>query len=252
MSHQPLNEDSLKAGDLIYLVDRIFEVDNFKSKMGDDSDVVVLSFTVENRAPAEDLVGFVEKGYNFVLDADMSPGELDDGKYRVFVELQRTSKVAEQISEMLYGISKLTGIDDFKFRYHKSFNSIDAVKEKLEEIIPKNPNEYTTRMEEKEIDNYQNFFSNSMLESVSMQGDTIQFKKIYAAPIKFKFVKEGKSRAVLESIEDRIAVGMNDMADVMFLTKYIGNYNITKLGNRFMFENKGHAIVLEKINEFYI
>jgi hypothetical protein len=33
----------------------------------------------------------------------------------------------------------------------------------------------------------------------------------------------------------------------MFLTKYIGNYNITKLGNKFMLENKGHAIIMEKL-----
>jgi hypothetical protein len=252
MQHQPLNEDSLKAGDLIHLVNKIFEIDNFKSKMGDDADVVVLSFTVESRAPAEDLVSFVEKGYNFVLDADMSPGELEDGKYRVFVELQRTSKVSEQISEMLYGISKLTGIDDFKFRYHKSFDSLDAVKEQLEEVIPRNPNEYVSRMEEKQMNNYENFFSNTMMESIKMSDDIIEFKKIYAQPLKFRYIKSGETRAILESVEDRIAVGMKDMADVMFLTKYIGNFNITKLGNKFMFENKGHAIILEKINEFYI
>lgn len=252
MSHQQLNEDSLQANDLIYLVDKIFEVDNYKSKMGDDEDVVVLSFTVESRDPAEDLVSFIEKGYEFVLDADMSPGELDDGKYRVFVELQRTSKVGEQISEMLYGLSKLTGIDEFKFRYHKSFDSLDAVTEKLEEVIPRNSREYKERIEEKNSNNFQSFFSNSMLESISVQGDVVQFKKIYAAPLKFKIVTAGNTRSVLESVEDRIAVGMNDMADVMFLTKYIGNYNITKLGNKFMFENKEHAIILEKINEFYI
>lgn len=225
----------------------MFEVDNYKSKMGDDEDVVVLSFTVEYRNPAEDLVSFVEKGYDFVLDADMSPGELEDGKYRVFVELQRTSKVGEQISEMLYGISKLTGIDDFKFRYHKSFDSLDAAEEKLNEVIPSNPMMYAQRMQEKQMDSYEEFFNNSMLESVRMSGDIIEFKKIYAEPLKFKYLTSGKTRQVLENVEDRIAVSHNDMAEVMFLTKYIGNYNITKLGDKFMFENKGHAIILEKL-----
>ena len=247
MHHQPLNEESLLANDLVNLVNRVFEVDNYKSKMGDDEDVVVLSFTVESRSPAEDLVSFVEKGYDFVLDADMSPGELEDGKYRVFVELQRTSKVSEQISEMLYGISKLTGIDDFAFRYYKSFDSLDANQEKLDEIIPTNPVLYKQRMQEQELNSYEQFFNNSMLENVRMQGNIIEFKKIYAEPLKFKYITSGPTRQVLENIEDRIEVGMNDMAEVMFLTKYIGNYNITKLGNRFMLENKGRAIILEKL-----
>lgn len=247
MHHQPLNEESLLANDLINLVDRVFEVDNYKSKMGDDEDVVVLSFTVESREPAEDFVSFVEKGYDFVLDADMSPGELEDGKYRVFVELQRTSKVAEQITDMLYGISKLTGIDDFKFRYHKSFDSLDAAEEKLNEVIPTNPMLYKQRMEENQMDSYEEFFNNSLLESVKMSGNVIEFKKIYAEPLKFKYLTSGKTKEVLESVEDKIAVSYGDMAEIMFLTKYIGNYNITKLGNKFMFENKGHAIILEKL-----
>ena len=38
--HQPLNEDSLKSNDLVDLVDRLFEVDNYKwilpSELSDD------------------------------------------------------------------------------------------------------------------------------------------------------------------------------------------------------------------------
>ena len=38
-----------RAGDLHNLVDTIFEVDAYKSKMGDDEDIVVVSFTVNER-----------------------------------------------------------------------------------------------------------------------------------------------------------------------------------------------------------
>jgi len=242
-----LNEDSLKANDLVDLVHNVFEVDNYKSKMGDDADVVVLSFKVESKDPAKDLVGFIEKGYGFVLDADMSPGELDDGKYRVFVELERNHKVVENITELLRGIAKLSGNENFKFRYHKGFDSRDASPDVLAEIVPTNPVMYKERMEQEDPNNYQNFFGNTMLESLKVEGEVIQFKKIWAEPLKFKISMFGRTHDVLESVEDRIAIGMNDMADVMFLTKYIGNFNITKLGNRYMFEHKGHAVILEKL-----
>jgi hypothetical protein len=242
-----LNEDSLNAGDLRDLVDHIFEVDNYKSKMGDDDDVVVLSFTVEGKDPADDLVNFIEKGYAFVLDADMTPGELSNGKYRVFVEIERNRKVAEQITDMLYGISKLTDIENFKFRYHKSFNSVDAVKEKLDELIPNSPQAYQAYINEKNLNTVDGFFGSNMMDSVKVEGDLIEFKKIYAEPIKFKVLNYGDTKTVLENIEDRIAVEMNDMADVMFLTKYIGNFNITKLGKKYMFENQGHAVLMEKL-----
>ena len=38
-----------------------------------------------------------------------------------------------------------------------------------------------------------------------------------------------------------------DIAEVLFLTKCIGNYNITKVGDKFIFENSGYAVALEKV-----
>jgi hypothetical protein len=241
-----LNEDSLQAGDLKNLVKHIFEVDNYASKMGDDKDVVVLSFTVEHRAPAEDLVNFIEKGYQFVLDADMTPGELSDGKYRVFVEMQRTTKVADNIVDMLYGVGKLAGIDKFKFRYHKSFNSHEAVLETLGTVIPSDPNTYEQTINETKLLSYDTFFNKSMLDSVRVDdNDILEVKKIYADPLKFKVVAQGKKDSVIESLEDKINV--NEWAEVIFLSKYFGDYNITKFGNKLVFENEGQAIVLERL-----
>jgi len=33
----------------------------------------------------------------------------------------------------------------------------------------------------------------------------------------------------------------------MYFTKYVGNYNITKIGNTFVFENGKYAVALEKV-----
>ena len=38
-----------------------------------------------------------------MLDADATPGELSDGKYKVFVEMERSRHVPEQIIELLDG-----------------------------------------------------------------------------------------------------------------------------------------------------
>ena len=100
----------LRQHDLEFTVDPIFEIDSYKSKMGDDQDIVVLSFSVNGEQPAKDLVNFVETGYNFVLDADKTSGEQADKKYRVFVELERNRHVPNQIIEILDGIKKLTNL----------------------------------------------------------------------------------------------------------------------------------------------
>jgi len=240
-----LNETSLIANDLKNLVNHIFEVDSYKSKMGEDKDVVVLSFTVEGHEPANDLVAFVEKGYRFVLDADATPGELSDGKYRVFVELERDRHIAEHITDILYGMKKLTGIEDFKFRYHKSFNSMEAVEQQLSEVIPNSPQDYESRIDEKKLESYENFFSKSMLENIAFDGYMLRVKKIYADPLKFRFVSAGKKDSIIESIQEKINV--EGWPEVIFLTKYFGDYNITKFGNKIVFDDNGYAVVLERV-----
>ena len=132
----------LQANDLKDLVYRIFEVDSYKSKMGEDKDIVVLSFSCMTEASARDLENFIEKGYPHVLDADVSSGEQSDGTYKVFVELERMKDVPKQIFEIVDGVKLLTGIPEMKFRYYKSFKSMPAEEGILGETIPLDKDSY--------------------------------------------------------------------------------------------------------------
>ena len=107
-NQKPNLQEGLRARDLKNYVSEVFTIDCFKSKMGEDSDVVVLAFKVKEKYPAIDLMEFIEKSYGFILDADMSTGEEDDGKYQVFVEIERTNNLPKQIKKLLAGVSQLT------------------------------------------------------------------------------------------------------------------------------------------------
>ena len=143
-----LNE-TLRADDLRDLVKKVVEIDSYKSKIGKDEDVCVLTFTVDQEDPAKDLEKFFEMGYSFVLDSDCTPGELDDGKYRVYVEIERTRHIGEQVFELLEGVLKVTGLESMRFRYFKSFKSEPATLENLTAAIPKDKEAY--EMLQKEI-----------------------------------------------------------------------------------------------------
>lgn len=238
---------SLNSGDLVNMVDKIFEIDSYKSKMGSDQDIVVLSFTVLEEAPAKDLVNFIEKGYSFVLDAATSSGEQDDGMYKVFVEIERDNNIAEQILELMDGIQKLTDNNNYKFRYYKSFKSLPVNLENLQKEIPMTTDEYNNVVTESNMNNFKNFFNKSYLESVDLNSsDELVLKKVYADPVGFKIKDFGISSYINESILEKINV--NDYAEILFLTKYIGDYNVTKFGDTTLtFENNGHTLVLERL-----
>lgn len=236
----------LRAGDLEYLVKPVFEIDSYKSKIGNDQDIVVLSFTVEDHEPARDLESFIEMGYNFILDADVSPGELDDGKYRVYVEMERNRHVPEQIMEIIRGVQKITAMDDMRFRYFKSFQSEEATLENLSNMIPISKVGYTSVTDEKRLDNFSEFFSRSSADDIQLVDESITFKKIYSGPISFDIVTSGPVKDVYDAISGPIMLESASMAEVMFLTKYIGNYNINKVGDNFIFENSGWAVALKR------
>ena len=240
---------TLRAGDLEYLVDRVFEVDAYKSKMGKDENIVVVSFTIGNEQAAKDLVNFIEKGYSFVLDADNTTGEQEDGMYRVYVELERNRHVPEEIIEMLDGIEKLTNRSDFKFRYHKSFKSLPATLETLSTSIPTTSEEYGLTVSESKMNNFKDFFNRSYLDEITInENDELFIKKAYADPVAFRVKDIGPKNKILESINEKINV--NDFAEIIFFTKYIGDYNVTKFGkNTLTFENQGHMLVVERIYE---
>ena len=240
-----LNE-SLQADDLRDLVKKVFEIDSFKSKIGEDEDICVLSFTVDTEDPAKDLENFFEMGYSFVLDSDVTPGETDDGTYRVYVEIERSRRIGEQIAELVEGVKKLTGLDEMRFRYFKSFKSLVADAETLKNVVPADKESYTIATERNMLENFSNFFSNSYADSLNVLEESITFKRAYSGPVSFEILTSGPKSEVYESVKGPIVLESKDMAEVMFLTKVIGNYNITKIGSTFIFENKNWAVALKR------
>ena len=119
LEHKMHVNEGLKAGDLEGVIDKRFSVDQYKSKMGDDRNIMVLAFTVDGLEPAKDLERFAETGYKEVLDADATPGTVSGGKHRVFIEFARVETVDQHITKFLEDLKKLTNIETFEFTYHK-------------------------------------------------------------------------------------------------------------------------------------
>ena len=234
----------LQAHDLRSLVYDIFEIDSFKSKMGEDKDIVVLSFSVKSQEPAKDLMEFLEKGYPFVLDADVTSGEQPDGTYKVFVEMERGRDIPEQITEIVDGVKKLADLEELKFRYYKSFDSQNADEQNLAESVPLDVDGFEIRVNETNLNNYKNFFNKSYLDSVELLQDHITFKKVYADTLKFKVEGFGKHKDIHNKIDE--AFNVNSFPEVIFLTKYLGDYDISMYGNKYLIENAGYTLVLSK------
>jgi hypothetical protein len=160
--------------------------------------------------------------------------------------LERGRHVAEQILEIIEGIKKLADFDEMRFRYFKSFKSQIANLENLELTVPTNKNEYDTATEKNRLDNFSEFFSNSYADEIKLLDESISFKRNYGGAVAFDIITSGTKQSVYDQTKGPFILETKNMAEIMFLTKVIGNYNINKIGDTFVFENNGWAVALKR------
>lgn len=140
--------EGIEHGDLRRLVDPVMAIDEYRSKMGEDKDIIVLGIIVMGKEPAMDLVNFLEKSYDWVLDADVSSGETSDGNYIVFIEIERKPTMPKEIMSMMDDIMNLTGqqVEDWSFTYYKNQNAKPFTLENLTSTMFLTPEEYEAKV----------------------------------------------------------------------------------------------------------
>jgi hypothetical protein len=123
-------------------------IDEFSSKMGDDDDIIVISFFVRNESAAKDLMSWFEKGYDFVLDADRSPGEIRPGRYLVYVEIRRRSTAGGHVEQLLNDLNTLTEFEDSSaWIMHYRNKDVPFTRDTFDSTVPLTPKAYRDRYE---------------------------------------------------------------------------------------------------------
>ena len=133
--------------DLVDVLQPTIHIDEFKSKMGRDDKNCVVSFAVDDKVAAHDLVDFFERGYEFVLDADVSNSEVENGRYLVFVELRRLSSLYDRIAKMLKDLTASSGIklNQWKFKHMKQKDYVPFERGTFESVVPLSSRAYRKR-----------------------------------------------------------------------------------------------------------
>ena len=239
--------EGLKAGDLEGVVSNRFSIDQYKSKMGNDENITVLALTVDSSAPARDLERFAETGFKQVLDADATPGTLEDGKYKVFVEFARTPDVLRHIVEFLDDLKKLTNLESFEYTYRKNENPTIVSLDSLSETVPTTPEAYTQGIQELKTNEAKKFFDTYNMIECKLNENVLSFKKQGSHDtLKFELHQIGNTQDILKESK-AFAIDMDSMAECTHLTKYFGPYDITKTTeNKFIFTKGQESALLSK------
>lgn len=239
--------EGLRRGDLKDMIMHTFTVDQYQSKMGLDKNIIVLRFRAADKEPAIDLMEFIERSYDFVLDADKSSGEEKDGNYSVFVEFERSIEAPAQVKRLLTDISQLCNIKDWRFRWYKDTTGHYFDEELFADVVPLTPEDYESRVRTSDMSEVVEFFNQGALDSIIVdENNNITFNKSYAEPLTVKFITFGDYNVIKNALNGPLQLDESSRGQMLYLNKYLGNYDINKIEGHFLIRNGTKAIILSK------
>ena len=93
--------ERISKGQLRNMINDVVSIDQYKSKIDEDRNIVVLAFEVMNENAADDLSNFIETGAYDVEDTEVSASTNVEGNYMVYSELRRGQKLHETLRKVL-------------------------------------------------------------------------------------------------------------------------------------------------------
>lgn len=136
---------TVKFGEMENLVQPTVSIDQYKPKIGEANETVVVAFEVAFEQPAKDLSNLIETGVTENLDVDISDGPNNDGNYLVFVEFARNQELYSKIMEIMQTVSNVSNINEWKFTYYKGKNAAELNEENLSQNVIADKQEYVMR-----------------------------------------------------------------------------------------------------------
>ena len=103
---------------------------------------ITLSFIVKGEQASQDLSDWFERGYDWIIDAEVSEGEYNQGKYLVFVEMPRRLSTPERVVELLTDLETLTDYNISDWTIKINDEEYDADPSIIKQLILLSPHEY--------------------------------------------------------------------------------------------------------------
>lgn len=136
---------TVKYGEMTNLVNSVISIDQYKPKIGEANETVVMAFEVMQEGAAKDLSNLIETDVVESLDVDVSQGPNNNGNYLVFVEFERNNNLHRNIMEIIKVVSNVTAINEWSYEYYKGESSVELNEQNLSETVLDNPEQYVLR-----------------------------------------------------------------------------------------------------------
>lgn len=241
---------SLKHGDLRSTLLPELSIDEFEPKAGDNKDVIVVAFYLEDENPADDLNTFIQRGFIDTLDVEVSPSTDENGNYLVFVEMSRDETFPNKFTALLKDIENLTGDITWKIKTYLAGDRTFGVGDpELFNFLIIDPEQYVPKDEfkMKEIDEgIVDFFTDSYATGLTIDGNIVTIS-YNGREVITEVVDVGDYDTVIGRnflSEAAFGVGKNPF-EASVLSSILGNCQILPLG-KYLCVSRDEKVMLLK------
>jgi hypothetical protein len=112
--------------------------------------------------------------------------------------------------------------------------------------VPTTPQAYQAKILEFKNADVREFFDQGSVEINLDESNTLTFTKPYSGSIQAKLVSIGDYDSVKQTVPGKLSLDESSQSQCLFLTKYLGKYDIDKIGTKFLIRNGSRAVVIEK------
>lgn len=84
------------------------------------------------------------------------------------------------------------------------------------------------------------------MDDLTLENGTLTFHKPFDVKVQLEIVREGDTETVLEGAENSIIYDDESAAEVFWLTKVMGDYDIVKTNEGFVFNNGKQSMILKR------
>ena len=234
---------SIKNLEMQNHISELVSIDSFQAKLGKDEDVSVIKFQTDNKQVAEDLVKYIETGCEWVLDVDTSPAKNDEGRYNVFVEVERNDDLPAKIIELARDIEQVSGTMPWNFTLHKTTDKkYSMTKENLQTIVPTSPSQYVFLTDDTVEEDIKAFFESAPLITKRITGKHLTLKKAFT-----------NHEMIIESVNIDLPgtykIDRESKEQASYLNHWLGGtYSVVKVDDLFKI-TKGKTSLFAKVKE---
>lgn len=138
---------TLRENDLVDTMFKEISIDEFQPKTGDSKDVLVLGFYLNENLSGKDLYSFLNNSIIEIRDVEVSPNPNPEGRFMVFLELDRKLDIFNDIKSIVKEVERLSGKIDWQMSTLLSETALEFNEENFNSFVQIDPDNYLSSEE---------------------------------------------------------------------------------------------------------